>query len=250
LLLGGRFAVFLSSVRLRETVLSVAFAILATGCPPPANGPANPALIAIRDKGDALAISDALEALVAAGKDTPSDRQFALDAIRARPENTAAYAFARAAVTGRVVQSRGLTGATLVSDMEHWAELSRKLDPNFREGAATRALGTLYVMAPSGWLEHGDSEQGLELLEGLVKAHPGTLENQLRLAEAYISLGDPGPATPYLCRCQARKGDLRRDDQLLLEHLFADAGNPRCPEVAAAPAAPGAPATPVPAPRP
>jgi hypothetical protein len=229
LLLRGRFAVFLSSVRLRETVFAVTFAILATGCPPPTNGPVDPSIISIKDKGgDALAISDALETLVAAGKDTPSDRQFALEAIRARPESTAAYAFARAAVTGRVVQSRGLMGAALVSEMEHWAELSRKLDPTFREGAATRALGTLYVMAPSGWLEHGDSEQGLELLEGLVKAHPGTLENQLRLAEAYISLGDPGPATPYLCRCQARKADLRRDDQLLLEHLFADAGTPRC----------------------
>lgn len=226
-------------MRLRETVLATVFAILATGCPPAANGPANPSLIAISGHGgDALAISDALEALVAEGKDTPSDRQFALDTIRAHPENTAAYAFARAAVTGRVVQSRGLTGATLVSEMEHWAELSRKLDPSFREGAATRALGTLYVMAPSGWLEHGDSEQGLELLEGLVKAHPGTLENQLRLAEAYISLGDPQPATPYLCRCQGRKADLRRDDQLLLEHLFADAGNPHCPTPPAASPAP------------
>jgi hypothetical protein len=234
LLRRARFAVLVSSVRLRETILSITLAILAIGCPPLANGPANPSLIAITSSGgDALAISDALEVLVAEGKDTPSDRQFALDAIRAHPTNTAAYAFARAAVTGRVVQSRGLTGATLVSDMEHWAELSRKLDPNFREGAATRALGTLYVLSPSGWLEHGDSEQGLELLEGLVKAHPGTLENQLRLAEAYISLGDPGPATTYLCRCQTRKGDLRRDDQLLLEHLFADAGNPHCPTVAA-----------------
>jgi hypothetical protein len=224
-------------VRLRETILAVALALLAAGCPPPANGPANPALIAVRGSGgDALAISDALEALVAEGKDTPSDRQFALDAIRAHPENTAPYAFARAAVTGRVVQSRGLTGAGLVSEVEHWAELSRKLDPNFRDGAATRALGTLYVMAPSGWLEHGDSEQGLELLEGLVKAHPHTLENQLRLAEAYISLGDPAPAATYLCRCLARKGDLRRDDQLLLDHLYADAGSPRCPTPAAAPA--------------
>ncbi len=238
MLLRGRFAVLLSSVRLRETVLAAALAILATGCPPPTNGPVDPSITAIAGRGgDALAISDALEELVAAGKDTPSDRQFALDAIRARPENTAAYAFARAAVTGRVVQSRGLTGAALVSEMEHWAELSRKLDPNFREGAATRALGTLYVFAPSGWLEHGDSEQGLSMLEGLVKAHPTRLENLLRLAEAYISLGDSAPATPYLCRCQLRKGDLRRDDQLLLEHLFADAGNPKCPTPAPKPPA-------------
>jgi hypothetical protein len=234
--IGGCFGVFLSSVRLRETVLAIVFASLGAGCPPYAKGPANPALVLVSGKGDALAISDALEELVAAGTDTPSDREYALDQIRAHPENTAAYAFARAAVTGRVVQSRGLTGAPLVAEVERWAEVSRKLDPRFREGAATRALGTLYVMAPSGWLEHGDSEQGLELLEGLVKAHPHTLENQLRLAEAYIALGDPAPALPYLCNCQGRKADLRRDDQILLTHLFSDAGNPRC-------AAPPAPAT-------
>ena len=198
----------------------------------PAGRAPQAALAAVAAKGDALALSDGLEELIAEGKDTPADREFALKTIRLHPENTAAYAFARAAVTGRVVQSRGLTAvltvAPLVSDVEHWAELSRKLDPNFREGAATRALGTLYVLAPSGWLEHGNSEEGLTMLEGLVKAHPHTLENSLRLAEAYISLGDPASGVPYLCRCQARKDALRRDDQLHLEHLFADAGNPHC----------------------
>ena len=210
-------------------VLVVVAATLATGCWAPHVGPPQDAMAAVAATGDALAISDALEKLVAEGKDTQADREFAMKAIRARPENTAAYAFARAAVTGRVVQSRGLGGAGLVSDVEHWAELSRKLDPNFREGAATRALGTLYVMAPSGWLEHGDSEQGLEMLEGLVKAHPNTLENHLRLAEAYVALGDPGSAKPYLCHCLTHKAQLRRDDQQLLDHLVSDAGNPQCP---------------------
>jgi hypothetical protein len=182
----------------------------------------------VAEKGDALAISDALEALIAEGKDTQMDREYALNTIRAHPENTAAYAFARAAVAGRVVQSRGLGGTGLVAEVEHWAELSRKLDPSFREGLATRMLGTLYTQAPSALLAHGDSEQGLEMLEGLVKAHPNTLENYLRLAEAYVFQGDPGSARTYLCRCVAGKATLRRDDQLLLEHLLSDAGNPRC----------------------
>lgn len=195
-------------------------------------------------KGDALALSDALEALIAEGKDTPADRAFALKTVSAREEPTAAYAFARAAITGRVVQSRGLTGAGLVADVERWALASKKLDPGFRNGAALRLLGTLYVMAPAGWLEHGDSEQGLELLEGLVKRYPEQLENQLRLAEAYIALSDPAPATPYLCRCKARRGELRKDDQNLLDHMFADAGQPKCPNAPAPPSPAPAPSTP------
>lgn len=197
-------------------------------------------------KGDALVLSDALEALIAEGKDTPADREFALKAVRAKEEQTAAYAFARAAITGRVVQSRGLTGAGLVADVERWALLSKKLSPDFRKGAAARLLGTLYVMAPGGWLEHGDSEQGLELLEGLVKKHPEQMENHLRLAEAYISLGDPAPAAPYLCRARARRAELRKDDQTLLDHLITDAGNPTCPGAPAASSPPAAPAAPKP----
>lgn len=221
-------------MRLRLTVLALAAAGFSSACWPFATGPTHVSITEVAAKGDALAVCDALEALIAEGKDSPADRELALKAVRVHEEQTAAYAFARAAVTGRVVQSRGLTGAGLVSDVEKWALLSKKLDPGFRNGAAARLLGTLYVMAPAGWLEHGDSEQGLELLEGLVKEHPEQLENHLRLAEAYIALGDPAPATPYLCRCLARRVDLRRDEQQLLDHLFADAGHPRCPTAAPA----------------
>jgi hypothetical protein len=225
-------------VRLRETVLILAFASFTAGCSGVPSGPAHPEIVDIAAKGNALAISDALENLIAEGRDTGSDREVALNAIRARPEETAAYAFARAAVTGRVVQSRGFAGAGLASEVERWAERSRKLDPNFRDGAASRMLGTLYVMAPSGWLEHGDSEQGIEMLEALVKAHPGTLENHLRLGEAYVSSGDPASAVTYLCHCFRKKTELRHDDQVLLEHLLSDAGNPRCPGLPPAPPAP------------
>jgi hypothetical protein len=231
LLRRGRFAVFVSSVRLPAVlVLTLALTGPACGCWFfPASGPPQAALADVAVEGDALAISDGLEKLIAEGKDTPSDREFALRTLRAHPAESAEYAFARAAVAGRVVQTRGLGGAGIVSEVERWAEKSRKLNPSFRNGAAARMLGTLYVLAPSGWLEHGDSEQGLEILEGLVKTFPTTWENHLRLAEAYISLNDAGPATPHLCLCQAHKAELRHDDQLLLEHLFADAGHPQCP---------------------
>lgn len=219
-------------------VLVLALASLAAGCCLPASGPPQAGLAAVAEKGDALAISDALEKLIAEGKDTPSDREYALRVIRARPENTASYAFARAAVAGRVVQARGLSGAGLVSEVERWAELSRKLEPSFRNGAAARMLGTLFVMAPSGWLEHGDSEQGIELLEGLVKSFPDVLENHLRLGEAFVALGDANAGIPYLCHCQAERDRLRRDDQALLDHLLADAGHPKCPDPPPKPAAP------------
>jgi hypothetical protein len=179
-------------------------------------------------QGDALAVCDALEALIAAGQDTPADREYAYEVVSAHNEDSAATTFARADVTGRLVQQRGFLAANLVPDIERAAQRSRELDPDFRDGAATRLLGTLYVIAPAALLQHGDSEQGLELLEGLVEAHPEVLENHLRLAEAYIALGDAAPARPHLCRCLANKEKLRRDEQNLLTHLYADAGAPRC----------------------
>jgi thioredoxin-like negative regulator of GroEL len=215
-------------VRLRLTLLVVATLGLTAcfGGPPP---PVNSALAAAAQKLDALALSDALEELIASGQATKADRQFAYDAIRAHVEDTAAYNFARAAVTGRIVQQKGLLAAGLVGDVERYARRSRELDPNFRDGAATRMLGTLYVLAPSALLRHGDSEAGLELLEGLVKSRPDILENHLRVAEAYLALGDPAPATPHLCKCIANKAKLRRDDQALLAKLLEDAGNLACP---------------------
>jgi len=203
--------------------------LLATAC---ATTPAvvNPELIAATERHDALLTSDMLEALIERGGDTPSDREYAYEAVRMTETDTAAYAFARAAVTGRLVQQRGLRGARLIGEVETWALRSRTLDPGFRGGAATRLLGTLYVIAPGSLLAHGDSEQGLELLEQLVSEHPEVVENQLRLAEAYIALGDPDPAGPALCSCLAHREELRRDDQQLLDQLVATTGTPDCSE--------------------
>jgi len=191
-------------------------------------GAVHPELSAAGERQDALALSDALEALIAAGQDTPADRQYAYDIVRVHDEDTAPSMFARAAVTGRLVQQKGLMAAHLVPEIERCARRSRDLDPDFRGGAATRLLGSLYVMAPAGLLQHGDSEEGLQLLEGLVQAHPKVPENHLRLAEAYIALGDPAPAGSHLCRCLADTAALRPDDQRLLRQLVDNAGLPPC----------------------
>jgi len=200
---------------------------LATACATP---PAivDPELRAAAEQRDALAVSDALEQRIANGTDTPADREFAYAMVSAIDGDTAAEAFARAAVTGRLVQLRGMRGAPLIGEVEKWAVRSRGLDPKFRDGAATRLLGTLYVIAPGSLVRYGDSERGLELLEGLVREHPEIVENHLRLAEAYIALGDPDPAAPALCVCLAKREALRRDDQQLLDQLLATAGTPEC----------------------
>jgi hypothetical protein len=198
--------------------------------------PNHPELTAIAQQGDALALSDALEALIATGSDTPRDREYAYEVVRQQDADTAAAAFARAAITGRVVQSKGLRGAGMLGDVERYARRSRDLDPGFRDGAATRLLGTLYVIAPATLLEHGDSETGLELLEDLAKARPDVPENHLRLAEAYVTLHDPDPAGPHLCFCIAHQADLRADDQQLLKALLDEAGSLPCVVPASAPA--------------
>jgi len=208
-------------------LLAVGMAV-APGCVMP-GGRVHGVLRATAEHEDALALSDALETLIAEGADTPADREFAWKAVKRHDEDTAASCFARAAITGRLVQQRGLLGANLVPDVERDARRSRELDPEFRGGAATRLLGTLYVIAPAALIKHGDSEEGLDLLEGLTREHPDVLENHLRLAEAYIALGDPAPATPHLCTCLDGRARLRQDDQQLLDRLVAGVGALKCP---------------------
>jgi len=197
--------------------------------------PTHPELATVAQQGDSLALSDALEGLIATGADTTRDRMYAYQVVSERKADTAANAFARAAITGRVVQSKGLSAAGRVREVEEYAIRSRELDPNFRDGAATRLLGTLYVMAPASLLEHGDSETGLEMLEQLAVAAPQVPENHLRLAEAYVTLHDPEPARPHLCFSLAHQDALRKDDQALLKWLIADAGPLDCPRPPGAP---------------
>ena len=109
--------------------------------------PTHPELATTAAQGNVLALSDALEALIAAGQDTPTDRAYAFEVARKDDTDTAAAAFARAAITGRVVQSKGLRAAHLVADVERNARRSREIDPNFRDGAATRLLGASALRA-------------------------------------------------------------------------------------------------------
>jgi hypothetical protein len=194
-----------------------AFAVAGCG---PLRGlrPSLPAAIA--PQADPLVVSDKLEALIEEGKDTPQAREQAYEQVRRNPGDTAGAAFGRAAVTGRLVQHKGLLAANLVRDVEFYARRSREIDPAFRDYASTRMLGTLYVMAPASLLKHGDSESGLEILEGLAREHPQVPENHLRLAEAYVSLGDDAHARPHVCQCLTVRNRLRRDDQALLNQLF------------------------------
>ncbi len=200
---------------------------LALGCASP-RPPVNAALVQAAEGDDALRVYDALEALIAAGRDSLDDREYAYERVRRHEQDTAAYTFARAAITGRLVQSLGLRGAGLVHEVEHYARRSRELDPDFRDGAATRLLGTLYVIAPARLLAHGDSEEGLAMLQDLVERRPDVVENHLRLAEAYVALGDPIPAVPHLCACLSGEDMLRGDDRALLAELLGRGSRLRC----------------------
>lgn len=181
-------------------------------------------------KTSALALSDALEELITQGKATSEDRENAYELVQKLPADSAGDAFGRAAIAGRLVETKGATAifstsqspTLLIVEAEQYALKSRDLDPAFRDGAATRMLGTLWVLAPADMLRHGDSEEGLGILEGLVKAHPDSPANQLRLGEAYVALGDKDPARAPLCKALEMKAALRADDRSLLEKLLKD----------------------------
>jgi hypothetical protein len=181
-------------------------------------------------KMSAIVISDTLESLIADGKDTKEDREFAYHTVVQRSVQTVEDAYARADVAGRLAEISGMSAGPLVPEIEQYARLSLEKARDFRNGAAQRMLGTLYVLAPAMMLRHGDSEQGLEMLQQLTEKWPTDVENHLRLAEAYIALGDEKPVSSYLCFCVAHKTELRRDDQKLLEKLIEDVDLGSCPK--------------------
>lgn len=194
----------------------------ACGPKPDADGQTKPPEAAARDP---LAIYEALETKIAAGTDSEQDRSDALAEASAIPDDeSAAYAFVRAALAGRVAENRGAKAGKLVTESESWALKSIARDPEFRDRAATQLLGSLYVMAPGRLVEHGDSEKGLEMLEKLVAAKPDDARYRLRLAQAYVHLGDDEPAHEHACASIAGRDKLRADEQKLLDALVTELG--------------------------
>lgn len=189
---------------------------------PPATVPTD-APAATAETGDYGSVYEELEAKIAGGSDTEDDRQQAMDRVREIPDDgSAAYAFARAAILGRVAELRGVKAGKLVTEAETWAKTSIDRDPEYRQQAARRMIGSLWVMAPPRLVEHGDSEDGIDLLESLATEHPEVPENGLRAAEAYLFLGDPDPAVPHLCRIRSARDALRPDDRALYDKLVEE----------------------------
>ena len=173
---------------------------------------------------DPMEVYEGLEAKIAEGSDTEDDRKDALERVRAiEDDGSPQYAFARAAIVGRVAELRGIKAGKLVTEAEQYAKLSMDRDPQWRDRAAARMLGTLWVMAPGRLLEHGDSETGISMLEELAESAPDVVENQLRLGEAYLFFGDPESAGEPLCRARAGRDALRPDEAALLDKLIAEA---------------------------
>lgn len=211
----------------RELLFLVVAALIVTEC---ARQPTAPAVAVNRvQQQTVLEIADQLEQRIAAGTDTDSERHAAYERVAKREIDSAEDALGRAMLAGRLAQISGLSAPSLIAEVERYARLSAKLDDTLRDGAALRLLGTLYVMAPAAMLQHGDSEVGLELLEGVVKRWPKRPENQLRLAEAYVALGEPERARHPLCYCSTHRQELRPDQQKLLDQLRNQAEVTRCP---------------------
>lgn len=226
--------------------LCIASFAIGTGCEP---GVLRPELASASTS--ALGLSDALESLIEEGKATEDDREAAYDMVQTLPANTAGDAFGRAAITGRLAEVRGalsILGSDsptyLAAEAEKYAILSRKLDPTFRDGAAARMLGTLYILAPANMLEGGDSEEGLEILETLTRERPDLVDNQFRLAEGYIALGDKEPAKKPLCTALSLRANLRKDHQKLLDKLVTEVPGLDCKAVLGDTPPPAAPAPP------
>src|SRR5690606_4982350 len=138
-----------------------------------------------------LTLADRLETSIDAGTATEQDRLYVYHQARERGAQSAEDALGYAMIAGRLAQLRGLAAGRLVGEVEQYARSSIQRDPNLRQGAAKRLLGTLYVMAPPSLLDAGDSEVGIELLEAVVERWPDQVQNRLRLAEAYVALDDP-----------------------------------------------------------
>ncbi len=202
-------------------ILAAALAIVGA-CKP--EGTVDPTISEVG--ADAVAVHQALEQRIAAGGASEADRASALEQARGAPDDgSAAYAYARAAVAGRMAEERGLQALDLLDEIRDWASKSIERDPSYQGMAATRMLGTLHVLAGRHF-EGGDSEKGLELLEGVLEALPDAVVNHLRVAEAYIALGDPEPAFERLCVAQAGRAQLTAEEQRLLDALVVDAGGP------------------------
>ena len=236
---------------MRRSLLVAVFAadlvtgLAGSGCKPHGGDLNSPSFAAAKT---AIEVYEQLERLIDAQKDSKQDREDAYALVVQRAEASTDYYFARAAVAGRLAENRGLQAMGLVTETEDYARRVRAADPDYREGAATRMLGTLYVLAPPSLVAHGDSETGLELLEAEVKAHPDRVLGRLRLAEAYIALNDPEPAKQHLCVVQQHAATLSAGDARLLAKLLPAVGELSCAAVAPAEPAAGPAAGPAPAP--
>jgi hypothetical protein len=173
---------------------------------------------------DALELSDALETLIDQQKETPNDREAAYDAVRNWKQRSASYAYARAKLAGRLAEMEGLLAIGLIGEMEKYSRISVALDPRFRDGAARRMLGTLYVLAPPSMMKYGDSEEGLELLEKQLERYPKDTQNHVRVAEGYIALNDEEGAYGPLCFAIEHAEKLRPSEKRLMDTLIKQVG--------------------------
>lgn len=200
-----------------------ALALAALGCRPAART-SSPELAAASKEKNISAMRDALEDMIDAKQAKESDREYAYEqSAKFADDGSAGWPLARAEIVGRYAESKGLKALWLVKEIESLVLQSIERDADFDGSAARRMLGTLYVLA-GDHTEHGDSEEGLVILEDLVDANGEDVRARLRLAEGYVFLGDPDPALEHLCFANDQRAQLRPSEGRLLDRLFGDVG--------------------------
>ena len=88
-------------------------------------GTTSPDLRAAAKAQDLPAVLAELEKMVDAQRATERDREFAYDqAKRSHDDGSAGWAYARAAITGRLAESKGLKALWLIKEIEQYARSS------------------------------------------------------------------------------------------------------------------------------
>ena len=136
-------------------------------------------------------------------------------------DQTVEYAHARTLVEARSAEGRGLEGLAALRRAAKYAEIAFTRDPEFREGATRRTLGSILALA-SEHLAHGDSERGIELLSEQLEKYPEDPRNYLRAIEGYVALDDLKSAIDIYCSYSNREFVdviLRKEDKALRSEL-------------------------------